>query len=55
VLAGSVGFATAISVHLLIGYTDVSHLAPAFVGLGLLVNGLWLSYPTMHTARPIET
>jgi len=47
-LAGGVGFATAIGVHPLIGYTDFSHLAPAFVGLGLFVTGLWLSYPSMH-------
>ncbi|MGI4740845.1 MAG: hypothetical protein ACRYG7_37220 [Janthinobacterium lividum] len=47
-LAGGVGFATAIGVHPLIGYTDFSHLAPAFVGLGLCVAGLWLSYPSMH-------
>ena len=47
-LAGGVGFATAIGVHPLIGYTDFSHLAPAFVGLGLFVAGLWLSYTPMH-------
>lgn len=47
-LAGGVGFATAIGVHPLIGYTDFSHLAPAFVGLGLFVAGLWLSYAPMH-------
>ena len=47
-LVGGVGFATAIGVHPLIGYTDFSHLAPAFVGLGLFVAGLWLSYMPMH-------
>ena len=43
-LAGGVGFATAIGVHPLIGYTSGSHLAPAFMGLALFVAGLWLSY-----------
>ena len=47
-LAGGAGFATAIGVHPLIGYTDFSHLAPAFAGLGLFVAGLWLSYGPMH-------
>ena len=51
-LAGGVGFATAIGVHPLIGYTDFDHLAPAFAGLGLYVAGLWLSYPAMHTESP---
>ena len=48
-LAGGVGFATAIGMHPLIGYTDFGHLAPAFAGLGLFVAGLWLSYPVMHS------
>jgi hypothetical protein len=47
-LTGGVGFATAIGVHPLIGYTDFSHLAPAFAGLGLFVAGLWGSYEAMH-------
>jgi hypothetical protein len=47
-LAGGVGFATAIGVHPLIGYTDVTHLAPAFLGLVLFVLGLWGSYRVMH-------
>ncbi|MGI4870366.1 MAG: hypothetical protein ACRYFX_04205 [Janthinobacterium lividum] len=47
-LAGTVGFATAIGVHPLIGYTDLSHLAPAFAGLLLFLVGLWLSYQPMH-------
>gem|GEM_PF-4906668 len=47
-LAGGVGFATAIGEHPLIGYPDFSHLAPAFVGLGLFVAGLWLSYTPIH-------
>lgn len=53
-LAGGVGFATAIGVHPLIGYTDFGHLAPAFMGLGLFVAGLWLSFPLMHAENPAE-
>lgn len=33
----------------LIGYTDFSHLAPAFVGLGLFAMGLG-SYRALHPA-----
>ncbi|GAB3638655.1 hypothetical protein GCM10027422_42450 [Hymenobacter arcticus] len=54
-LAGGVGFATAIGVHPLIGYTDFSHLAPAFAGLGLFVAGLWLGYPAMHGPQRRES
>lgn len=50
-LTGGVGFATAIGVHPLIGYTDFSHLAPAFAGLGLFVAGLWGSYEAMHPTK----
>lgn len=38
-IAGAVGFATAIGVHFVIGYTDTSHLAPAFAGAGLFSAG----------------
>ena len=51
-LAGGVGFATAIGIHPIIGYTDFSHLAPAFAGLALFGAGLWLSYPAMHAPQP---
>lgn len=43
-LAGGGGFATAIGGHLLLGYPDFSHLAPASVGLGLFVAGRWLRH-----------
>jgi hypothetical protein len=49
--AGGIGFATAIGVHPLIGYTDLTHLAPALVGLLLFSLSLWGSYPAMHTHR----
>ncbi|MBF9140473.1 hypothetical protein [Hymenobacter properus] len=50
-LTGTVGFATAIGVHPLIGYTDFVHLAPAFAGLGLFVLGMWASYGAMHPPK----
>jgi hypothetical protein len=38
-LAGSAGFAAALGVHFLIGYTSLSHLAPAYAGaLGFAVG-----------------
>jgi MFS family permease len=38
-LAGGVGFVTAIGVHFLIGYLDPLHLAPAFAGMALFLAG----------------
>jgi len=48
VLAGGVGFSTAIGVHPLIGYNDFTHLAPAYVGAVLFTVGAVLSYAPMH-------
>jgi hypothetical protein len=42
--AGTIGFLPAIGVHPLIGYNDLSHLAPAVVGAVLFTLGTWLSY-----------
>jgi hypothetical protein len=39
-LSGSVGFGAAIGVHVAIGYTDLTHLAPAYAGLGTYLVGL---------------
>lgn len=39
-IAGGVGFATAIGVHPIIGYTNAFHLAPAFIGLVAFVVGM---------------
>jgi len=41
-LAGSAGFLTAIGVHPLIGYTEFSHLAPAYLGALLFSVGIIL-------------
>lgn len=45
--AGSVGFATAIGVHPLVGYVDATHLAPAVVAAGVFLAGLALTYRPM--------
>jgi hypothetical protein len=44
-VAGAVGFGTAVFVHPAIGYTDPLHLAPAVVGWGLFTAGWWLTRP----------
>src|SRR2546430_9281962 len=40
-LAGLFGFATAIGVHPVIGYTDPFHLGPAILGCVVFAIGLW--------------
>ena len=49
-LAGTTGFATAIGVHPLIGYTDAFHLAPAVAGAILFTTGLVLTFRPMTFA-----
>ncbi len=46
--AGLVGFASAIGVHPVVGYTDLFHLAPAILGAVIFVGGLILTYRTTH-------
>ena len=46
--SGLVGFAAAIGVHPVVGYTDLVHLAPAILGALILIVGLILSYRPMH-------
>lgn len=50
-VAGTVGFATAIGVHPLIGYTDLVHLAPAVAGAIIFGAGLVLTYRPMIGMR----
>lgn len=53
-LAGVFGFAAAIGVHPVIGYTNLFHLAPAIVGCGVFAIGLWsaaVSLPHSETVR----
>ncbi len=51
--AGLFGFGTAIGVHFLIGYTDFSHLAPAYAGFSIYLLGLGLSVRSWEQ-RPVE-
>jgi hypothetical protein len=44
--AGAVGFLCAIGIHPIIGYTDFSHLVPAYVGVTMFVAGAVLSRPS---------
>lgn len=46
-LAGGAGFACAVGVHFMVGYTDALHLAPAAGGSLLHLAGLALSYRSM--------
>ena len=46
-LAGSMGFLTAIGVHPLIGYTEFSHLAPAYFGALIFSVGITLCHRPM--------
>jgi hypothetical protein len=43
-IVGLSGFGTAIGVHPAIGYNDLVHLAPAYLGAALFALGLALSY-----------
>jgi hypothetical protein len=45
-LAGGIGFASAIGVHPIVGYTSFTHLAPAYAGFLALVVGLALLWKT---------
>jgi hypothetical protein len=46
-LVGLAGFGCAIGVHFMVGYTDLIHLLPAYLGAGVYGLGLALSYLTM--------
>jgi hypothetical protein len=43
-LAGMAAYACAIGVHFVVGYMHLTHLAPAFAGLGWFLIALALSY-----------
>ena len=49
--AGIAGFATAIGVHPVIGYTDALHLAPAVGGAAVYATGLLLIYRSSVTPQ----
>lgn len=46
-IAGGFGFACAIGIHPVIGYTDFIHLLPAYVGALMFIGGISLSYRSM--------
>ncbi|HET6645794.1 MAG TPA: hypothetical protein VFH01_00615, partial [Pyrinomonadaceae bacterium] len=53
--SGVVGFAAAIGVHPVVGYTNLFHLAPAILGAIIFVLGLILCYPAMHQGpHPVQ-
>ena len=49
-IAGTVGFATAIGVHPIIGYTDLFHLSPAILGLIIFIIGMTLLQQPMFAS-----
>jgi hypothetical protein len=53
VLAAISGFGCALTVHGEIGYTDLGHLAPAYLGLALTIIALALARPYLSARRPI--
>lgn len=50
-LAGASGFATALGIHFAIGYVDVIHLAPAYLGALIYAVGLALAATGRRTDR----
>jgi hypothetical protein len=52
-LAGTVGFATAIGVHPVVGYTNMFHLAPAIMGAIIFLTGLILSFRPMRQRNAV--
>ena len=51
-IAAVPGFAATIVVHLTVGYHDLRHLAPVFVGAGLIGAGLGLACPFLMGRDP---
>jgi hypothetical protein len=47
-LAGLVGFSAAIGIHPAVGYTSLTHLAPAILGAVVYLCGLLLTFSAMH-------
>ena len=40
-IAGAVGFSCALGIHVLIGYMDITHVAPAVLGAALFIAGIF--------------
>ena len=47
-LSGSVGFVSTLMVHFAVGYVDLVHLLPAYIGFVLFVFGLVFSHPYLN-------
>jgi hypothetical protein len=50
-ISGAAGFGCAIGVHYPIGYVDMTHLAPAWLGAVFFAVGLFFAYPARATSR----
>jgi hypothetical protein len=50
-----VGFACAIGIHPIVGYTDFVHLAPAYAGAITFLTGIALLYRPLWRGDPAET
>jgi dihydroorotate dehydrogenase len=47
-LSGSTGFVSTLAVHFAVGYVDIAHLLPAYIGFVMFVFGLVFSHPYFH-------
>ncbi|HEX2774464.1 MAG TPA: hypothetical protein VHN18_18820 [Micromonosporaceae bacterium] len=54
-VAGTVSLTAAIGIHLVVGYTDVWHLAPAMLGAASLLIGQALTFSTAYRLRGTAT
>lgn len=54
-IAGAAGFGTAIGVHPLVGYNNLFHLAPAFLGALIFATGLALTRKSMRSTDETGT
>ncbi len=48
-VAGTIAFTATLSIHILVGYTDLFHLAPVYLGIVIYVIGLSMSYPYLNS------
>jgi hypothetical protein len=53
-ISGSVGFGCAIGVHFAVGYLDTLHLLPAYLGIGVFLLGLLLTFHHMMNRSSAE-
>ncbi|WP_145031476.1 hypothetical protein [Caulifigura coniformis] len=52
-IAGTLGFATAVFIHPVVGYNDALHLAPAVLGLVMFVTGILASSGVLRGRPPV--